>query len=172
MSEIFRQFMVQTPLWVWVLLAYLIHRGIKARRPARTSLPKLAVVPAIFTAWGLADLARLYGLEAGTAALWLAGIALGSVIGWRLLARADIRADASSGMISRPADMTLLPLLLVAFGVKYSFGVIAATSPQLLHQAGFRAADLLLCGAFTGIFIGKFARYALAHRTTRSAFGA
>lgn len=172
MSEIFKQFMIQTPVWVWVLLAYLIFRGVKARRPARTSLLKLAIIPAIFTAWGLADLARLYGLKPETVGLWLTSIVLGAVIGWRLLAHADIRADRAAGIINRPADHTLLPLLLVTFAVKYTFGVIAATSPDLLLHTGFRVADLLLSGAFTGIFIGKFARYARAYRTTGAAIGA
>lgn len=172
MSEMFKQFMIHTPVWVWLLLAYLIFRGVKARRPAQTSLLKLAVIPAVFTVWGLTDLARLYGLKPETAGLWLTGIAVGALIGWRLLFHADIRADQAAGVINRPADHTLLPLLLVTFAVKYAFGVIAATSPDLLQHMGFRMADLLLSGLFTGIFIGKFARYTRAYRMTGTALGA
>jgi hypothetical protein len=166
MSEILKEFISQTPVWAWVLLAYLIVRGIKARRPAKTSLLKLAIIPAIFTAWGIADLVRIYGLGVETSGLWVAGIALGMVIGWHLLAHAYIRADRVAGVISRPADFTLLPLLLITFAVKYMFGVIAAISPDLLHHMGFRLADLLLSGAFTGIFIGKFARYLRAYHAS------
>jgi hypothetical protein len=38
----------QTPIWVWLLLAFLITRGIAAMKPAETSLQKLAIVPALF----------------------------------------------------------------------------------------------------------------------------
>lgn len=172
MVEIFTQFIIHTPLWVWALLTYLIFRGIKARYPARTSLLKLAIIPAIFAVWGIADLARLYGLRAEVVGLWLGGIAMGAGIGWRLLAHADIRADHTTGTLWRPADRTLLALLLLTFGVKYSFGAIAAISPDLLQHAGFRLADLLLSGAFTGIFIGKFARYARAYHTQSATIGA
>ncbi|MDP4307846.1 hypothetical protein Q7W57_05500 [Stenotrophomonas geniculata] len=38
----------QTPVRVWLLLAFLITRGIAAMKPAETSLQKLAIVPALF----------------------------------------------------------------------------------------------------------------------------
>lgn len=166
MVEIVTQFMVQTPLWVWALLACLIFRGVKARRPARTSLPKLAIIPAIFAIWSLADLTRLYGLQRGTAGPWLAGLAVGALIGWRLLAHADIRADRAAGIVERPADDTLLPLLLMTFALRYGVGALAATAPDLLFHQAFRVTDLLLSGVFTGIFIGKFTRYVRACTAT------
>nr|WP_239668881.1 hypothetical protein [Stenotrophomonas maltophilia] len=41
----------QTPIWVWLLLAFLVTRGIAAMKPAETSLQKLAIVPALFAVW-------------------------------------------------------------------------------------------------------------------------
>ena len=157
--EILQQFLTQTPVWVWFLLVYLIMKGVKARRPGDTTLLKMAIIPVIFTAWGLSDLVTLYGVAADTTLLWLLGIAVGSVIGWMIVSRYAIVADKAAGVIHRPADNTLLPLLLLTFAIKYSFGVIGATSPALLAEMGFRIADLVLSGLFTGIFIGKFLRY-------------
>lgn len=172
MTEILKEFVVQTPVWVWVILAYLIFRGIKARRPAKTSLLKLSIIPAIFTVWSLVDLVRLYGVGAQTMGLWLTGLAFGMLVGWQLLAQADIQGDRMAGVINRPADFTLLPLLMITFAVKYTFGAIAAISPDLLLNTTFRMADLLLSGAFTGIFIGKFIRYARAYRIAGAMIGA
>lgn len=90
MSEIFRQFMIQTPLWVWALLGFLIFRGVKARQPAQTSLTKLAIIPVIFIVWSIIDLTRLYALSLGPVALWMAGICIGALIGWRLISRLEI----------------------------------------------------------------------------------
>lgn len=163
--EILQQFLVQTPIWAWLLLAYLVFKGIKARQPGDTTLVKMAIIPVIFTAWGLWDLVTLYGIAADTAGLWLLGIALGAGIGWLIVSRYAIVADRAARLLHRPADNTLLPLLLVTFAVKYVFGVIAAVSPDLLVQPGFRIADLTLSGLFTGIFIGKFIRYAWLWRS-------
>lgn len=163
--EILQQFLINTPIWVWAIFAWLLFRGIKARRPGDTTLAKMAMIPVIFTAWGLYDLVTLYGVTAESAGLWLTGIVLGAVIGWFILAHANIVADRAAGVLHRPADLTLLPLLMVTFAIKYGFGVIAAVAPHLLAETCFRIADLMLSGLFTGIFIGKFIRYAWIWRS-------
>ena len=157
--DILSQFITRTPVWVWVLFVYLLMRGIKARQPGDTTLLKTAIIPVLFTAWSLSDLLTLYGLAFDSAGLWLLGIAVGAAIGWSIVARYDIVANRAAGTLHRPADYTLLPLLLVTFAIKYGFGVVASVSPDLLLQPGFRLADLTLSGLFTGIFIGKFGRY-------------
>lgn len=157
--EILSQFVTNTPVWAWVLLVYLVMKGWKARTPGDTTLGKMAIIPVVFTAWGLYDLVTLYGVTIETSLTWLAGIAIGASIGWSIASRFNLVADRSAGVIHRPADMTLLPLLLVTFAVKYGFGVIAAVAPHLLAETGFRIADLILSGLFTGIFVGKFIRY-------------
>jgi hypothetical protein len=162
--EILSQFISSTPWWVFVLFVYLVMKGWKARTPGDTTLPKMAIIPVVFTAWGLYDLVTLYGVTFETAITWLAGIAIGAAIGWSIASRFNLVADRSAGFIHRPADMTLLPLLLVTFAVKYGFGVIAAVAPHLLAETGFRIADLALSGLFTGIFVGKFVRYAWVWR--------
>ena len=157
--DIVRQFLVETPLWAWALLGYLIFKGVKARRPGDTTLVTMSMIPVVFTVWGLYDLLTLYGVTP-TGAFWLAGIAAGSAVGWFIASRFDIVADRAMGVLHRPADFSLLPLLLATFAIKYSFGVISAVAPQLLTQTGFQIADLTLSGLFTGIFVGKFVRYA------------
>ncbi|MGV3491997.1 MAG: DUF6622 family protein [Devosia sp.] len=170
--EILSQFITNTPVWAWVLLVYLVLKGWKARTPGDTNLVKMAIIPVAFTAWGLYDLVTLYGVAIDTAGLWLLGIAVGAAAGWGIASRFNLVADRAAGVIHRPADMTLLPLLLVTFLVKYSFGVIAAVAPHLLAETGFRVADLLLSGFFTGIFVGKFIRYAYVWSSAPAAVGA
>lgn len=153
-----------TPLWVWALLAFLVSRGVAAFRPQATSLGKLAVVPALFTAWGLWSITARYPGAWQAWALWLAGIAVGTGIGWVLLRRLHMHVEPATGTLWRGADYSLLPLLLVTFLVKYGFEVVFAMSPALAADTSFRAAYLLLSGGFTGIFIGKYCRYLVASR--------
>jgi hypothetical protein len=42
-----------TPVYVWILLAYLISRGLNAAKVKPLSLSKMLIMPAIFTIWGL-----------------------------------------------------------------------------------------------------------------------
>lgn len=153
-------FFAHTPWWVYALFAYLIFRGVKALRPGETTLIKVAIIPVVFTIWSLLELVRLYGLAVGAIAIWVAGLAIGVAIGYFMLRKAAITVDRTTGVIHRPADYSLLPLVILIFAVKYTFGAIAAISPELLMDPGFRIADLGLSGLFTGTFIGKFAVYA------------
>ena len=156
------QFLTHTPVWVWVLLVYLFWRGMKGLKPAETSLVKLAVIPVIFTVWGIYGIAVHYGVSVASLLPSLLGLAVGTAVGWWLLRHLRITVDPATGRLHRPADRTLLPLLMVTFVVKYGFEATLAVNPTMAQVDGFRIAHLLLSGVFTGIFIGKFLRYARA----------
>ncbi|WP_256775614.1 MULTISPECIES: DUF6622 family protein [unclassified Stenotrophomonas] len=154
-----QQLISNTPVWVWGLLVFLITRGVAAMKPAEASLTKLAIVPALFTAWGLWSISGRFGGAWEAWGEWLVGIGAGAVLGWMLLRRATLTMNTSTGKLWRSADYSLLPLLLVTFAVKYGFEVALSASPSLSADGMFRAAYLLLSGGFTGIFIGKYWRY-------------
>lgn len=42
-----------TPLWAWLLLAYLVCQGIKAMQPRTTSVWRALILPVIFIVWGV-----------------------------------------------------------------------------------------------------------------------
>jgi len=157
-------FVSHTPIWVWVVLAFLVMRGVMAMKPGETSLSKLAIVPGLFTVWGVWSINVRYPASWEAWALWMVGIAAGAGIGWMLLRRVQLRVEPATGKLWRGADYSLLPLLLVTFVVKYGFEAALAMSPALVADSGFRAAYLLLSGGFTGIFIGKYCRYLVASR--------
>jgi hypothetical protein len=157
------QILTHTPWWVFLLFAFLVSRGIRAFKPAEVSPVQLAIVPAVFMIWGLAGLAERYGLDLGAFALWLAALAIGAAIGAAILRGAALKGDRTRGIIHRPADFTVLPLILVAFLSKYALAVTGAMSPEIASAAGFRIADLGVGGLFAGIFVGKFATYLRAY---------
>ncbi|MBK0026983.1 DUF1453 domain-containing protein [Stenotrophomonas sp. S48] len=158
------QILSHTPLWVWALLAFLVYRGVAAMKPGESSLVRLAIVPALFLAWGAWSISHRYGGSLQAWGEWLVGIAAGAAIGWLLLRRATLALNPATGKLRRSPDYSLLPLLLVTFLVKYGFEVAFAVSPALAGHAGFTAAYLLTSGGFAGIFLGKFCRYVVAVR--------
>lgn len=162
--DMLKLFVTHTPIWVWALLIFLITRGVSAMKPGETSLGRLAIVPALFTVWGVWSINARYGTSWEAWAQWLVGIAAGMGLGWMLMRRVMLTFNQVTGKLWRSADYSLLPLLLVTFLVKYGFESALAMSPALAGDGGFRAAYLLLSGGFTGIFIGKYWRYVVASR--------
>lgn len=159
-----QQFASHTPIWVWLLLAFLIMRGVKAMRPGETTLGQLAIVPAIFIAWSLWSISARFPGALAAWALWLGGIAAGTGLGWWLMRRATMHTDRATGALWRSADYSLLPLLVLTFVLKYGFESAFAMSPSLALDTTFRTAYLLLSGALTGIFVGRLLRYVAASR--------
>jgi hypothetical protein len=155
--------LAHTPWWVFLIFIFLVYRGIRAFNPAESSVAQLAIVPAVFLVWGLAGLSERYGLDPSAFTLWLAALAIGAAIGAAILRGAALKGDRARGVIYRPADLTVLPLILAAFFAKYALAVTAARSPEIASAAEFRLADLGVSGLFVGIFAGKFATYLRAY---------
>ncbi|MEN5095343.1 DUF6622 family protein [Stenotrophomonas sp. TWI1409] len=166
-----QQLTSQTPIWVWLLLAFLVTRGMAAMKPGETSLQKLAIVPVLFAVWGAWSISHRFGASLTAWGEWLAGIGTGAALGWLLLGHVKLTLDGATGTLWRNADYSVLPLLLLAFLVKYGFEVAFAVSPPLIANAGASAAYLLLSGGFTGLFIGKYCRYLASLRLDAAAKG-
>lgn len=47
------QILIHTPVWVWMLLAFLLWQGIQAMRPRRTPIWRALIVPVVFIVWGV-----------------------------------------------------------------------------------------------------------------------
>ncbi|WP_448955759.1 hypothetical protein [Labrys neptuniae] len=155
--------LTHTPWWVFPLFAFLVMRGIRALSPVEASLAQLAMLPTVFMIWGLAGLSERYGFDPATFACWLGALAFGAAIGAAILKGAALKSHRTRGVLYRPADFTVLPLILIAFFSKYTLAVTAATSPEIGQALSFRVAEIGLSGIFAGIFIGKFIRYLQAY---------
>lgn len=157
-------FLSGTPFWVYLLFIYLMLRGIKARKPGEVTLGKLAIVPLIFTIMGLVEMQRLYGFRLESVSLWLVSLIAGMAIGAQLVKPKALTVDRRRGIIVRPADFTVLPVMLAAFVSKYAFGVLQATDPGVATQPWVMVSEIITYGLFAGIFVGKFSRYIQAYR--------
>ena len=70
-----------TPVWVWILLVFLLSRGIKALKGGTAPLGKLAIVPVVFAVWGIAHLATEQVAGWQSAAAWVLGAVAGLLVG-------------------------------------------------------------------------------------------
>lgn len=144
---------------MYLLFAFLLYRGIKARTPATVTLEKLALIPAIFLVWDIYDLITYRDPTLITYIQWAIGILSGAIIGYILINPGRLSRSSAPRSIHRPADYSALPFMLMAFGVKYVLGVLNAISPDVLRQPAMSALAIITGGMFAGIFVGKFTRY-------------
>lgn len=154
--DVVEEFLTQTPWWVWVLFAWVIHRGWKARRARESSLRKTGMLPAILAVAGIIQLVYLFGVRAETVAVWLGGLVVGAIIGRRLLRDAPITADRARGVLMLPPDRALLPILLLLFAGKFAFGAFDAISAEELAASDLGLVELAFTGFTTGLLAGRF----------------
>ncbi|MDR5857273.1 hypothetical protein P9239_00440 [Caballeronia sp. LZ062] len=153
-----------TPAWVWVLLAVLVSRGLKAMKGGTAPLSKLAVVPAIFAAWGLLHI--FTGPEAGwePAATWLVGGLFGVGIGAMLAKKSAMTVDRVRRTVSVPGSVVPMLLILATFASKFFIGFELATTASVGVDFVLVALSALISGVIAGIFAGRFLIYWLALR--------
>ena len=132
----------QTPVWVWALFAFLMYRGTMALNGSVTSLPRLAIVPVAFAAWGLWSVATGSHEPGLSSLIWAASFAFGAMLGALRTARTPIQVDRPAGLVALPGSPMVLVLVLVVFSVKYALGAWAAIQPGAALSPAFVIYDV------------------------------
>ena len=69
-----------TPVWVWVLLAFLIYRGIVALNPRAVDPRRALVLPIVFLVWAIVDFVVSQRRDRAMHVVYPAGSLVGDVI--------------------------------------------------------------------------------------------
>jgi hypothetical protein len=143
--------LANTPIWVFVLLAYLVWQGLQALRTRTQAVWRMLIVPLVFFLTGLSRLVLAHDNAIAPLLAWLAALllfgALGLFNGPLLLA-----VDRQKGVVTRPG--TIGPLLrnITVFTLQY--GVAVATAMKLEPHAAVAVIGHAVSGASTGYFSG------------------
>lgn len=151
------QILHHTPLYVWAILAFLIHRGTVAMRDREVEVRKLCILPAAMLVLALQDIAAKFGLDGLALAAWAAGTATAMALAWRR-GGSRIVAGAMPGTVRVPGSRMPLAMMLAVFCTKYATSVWLAIQPHAHRQMLCVTAVCLLFGAFNGYFLGRLAR--------------
>ena len=162
----FQDILLGAPTWVWVLLAILVSRGLKAMKGGTAPLSKLGVMPAIFAGWGLLHLLSNPTTGWDTALMWLAGGALGVGVGAAIAKNSGMTVDRIERTVTLPGSAVPLVLILLTFAMKFWIGFELATATHIGVDSSFMVLNGLVSGAVAGIFAGRFLIYWLALRPT------
>jgi uncharacterized protein DUF6622 len=143
--------LTHTPVWVFVLFAYLVWQGIRSMQPRTQSIWRLLIVPAIFIVWGLSRIGFRQDGGAWPLLAWLIGALLLAPLafftGPRLLA-----IDRSKGLVTRAGGPIPLIRNMTVFALQYAVAVLAA-----LHLDSHSAGAIIgraVSGATAGYFVG------------------
>jgi hypothetical protein len=143
--------LTHTPIWVFVLLAYLIWQGLQALRPRTQPVWRMLIVPLVFFLMGLSRLVLAPDNAVAPLLAWLVALmlfaALGLFNGPRLLA-----VDRQSGVVTRPASIGPLVRNLTVFSLQY--GVAVASAMKLEPHAAVAIIGHAVSGASAGYFSG------------------
>jgi hypothetical protein len=159
------QTVINTPPWVWPLLAFLLFLGIRALRPRTASLWRVAILPTVFCVWGLYGLVSLHALTAQRVLPWAGAVAIGIAAGMLIASLQPIRADKVRHLVRAAGGPLTLVLILSVFASKYAFGFLHATRPDLFAEPRFWLTELALSGVLTRMFVGRFAGLWRQYRT-------
>jgi hypothetical protein len=159
------QILIHTPVWVWMLLAYLVWQGVQAMQPRRTPIWRALIVPVVFIVWGLSRIG--FGPQDNTWPLvaWIAAALALLPLG--VLTPRPFDVDPATGQIIRPGSAFALIRNLVVFSLQYAVGVVSAI------DAGDRAFAMIfgraVSGATAGYFLGSTIVLLVAYRRKRAA---
>lgn len=161
-----QQILSNTPVWVWVLLAFLVQRGVQASRDREVSLRMLLILPLVMLGISLNSLAKHYGLASWPVMLWGSTMLLtGWVVAQRMQPEQMVRISADQYRLQ--GSWTPLVLMMTIFVGKYAENVALAIVPALSQQNTYVAISSLFFGALNGVFFARVWRVLMLSQSAK-----
>ena len=141
--------LIGTPIWVWLVFAYLIFVGIKATRQRVVYIPKLLIIPVI-----LSVMKYKIFLSASTDIYlsYFICLLMSIVFGFKIASRQKFEILGSL-QVKIPGDYSTLMILISFFIIKYIFGYLNAVNNDLYRE--LVVFELSTSGIFSGYFLGR-----------------
>lgn len=144
-----------TPLWVWILFAFLIKRGVNALYDRKMRIERLFFLPILFFIWGGYNVLNETVFTNVALLMFILGILAGGIVGWVLWKNQPrLRKGSDSGFIIRSGTPLTLILILVVFIVKFIISAMSGVNPALLHSFNFNLMFGFISGLSDGVFWG------------------
>lgn len=146
-------FLKDTPVWVWILLAFLLRRGFAALYGREMTTGRLFFLPVLFLVWGVYGVITETQLAGVSLTMMAAGLLAGTALGYRLWrSQPSLRNSDKPGMIIRAGTPLTLGLIVIAFCMKFILTSAIYLQPGLGSSASF----CMLFGGVTGLVDGVF----------------
>jgi len=158
------QALTHTPWWVYLLFFALLKVGFDALKVRVIPLKKLIVLPMVFLVLSINTLITSVQINPSTLSAYSLSLLLGSLGGWLLVRKLDLKFDKRRGLVKLPGTWTTLILIMIIFSSKYYFGYAKAIDPTRVQDTLFEITMLSVSGISTGLFLGRLICYLLKKR--------
>lgn len=141
-----------TPIYVWILFAYLISRGLSATMVKEFSIQKMLLMPVIFTCWGLDKMFLHFSNLGLDLFFYLIFLCAGAGLGYILYGKRKV--FYRNNAYYRTGSYLPLVIILINFTIKYVLSVLVAIQPALYQTMQFCMIYSILSGLSVGLFFG------------------
>ena len=152
------QILINTPLWVWGLLAALLALGFSQARSRTAGVARITLLPLGLGAFSLYGTVSAFGATPTVIGSWLAATTLLLLIVTQMPLPAGVRYESATRQFHLPGSWVPMALIMGIFLTKYVVGVSLVMHPELKADANFILAIGTLYGAYSGIFAGRAVR--------------
>jgi uncharacterized membrane protein len=152
------QILINTPLWVWGLLAGLLALGFSQTRSRSVGLARVVLLPLGLGAFSLYGTVSAFGASPAVLGSWLAATLVLVLVVTQLALPAATHYDSATRRFQLPGSWVPMALIMGIFLTKYAVGVSLVMHPELKAHANFSLAIATLYGVFSGIFAGRTLR--------------
>jgi len=154
------QIVVNTPLWVWPLMLFVLWLGWYGLQPRTMPPVRLAILPPVGLATSLAGIAQ--SLQPGLAlAGWAAALAMALPLGWAIGTRRAVHLRPQDGRLEVAGGWFALSFGVSIFVVRYTLGVLSGVLPGLRAEPLWIVLSGGVGGIVTGIGLGWLANLLL-----------
>ncbi|EUJ34116.1 hypothetical protein [Brochothrix thermosphacta] len=113
---------IGTPIWVWIILLYIIKRGLDMKKDGIVKVGTTFVFPFIFIIWGLETVVTKFSNPLDAIIAYIIALIIGSYIGI-VLYSAKQRFYIDEHRLIRKGSSLPLVIILMNFSVKYALNV-------------------------------------------------
>ena len=152
------QILINTPLWVWGLLAALLALGFSQARSRTAGLGRIILLPLGLSAFSLYGTVSAFGASPPVIGSWLLATTLLLLIVTQIPLPAGTHYDSARRRFQLPGSWVPMALIMGIFLTKYIVGVSLVMHPELKAHANFILAIGTLYGVTSGIFAGRAVR--------------
>ncbi|NRN28587.1 DUF6622 family protein [Photorhabdus heterorhabditis] len=144
-----------TPIWVWILLVFLVMRGIKALSDREMRIERIFLLPTVFLIWGAHSIITETHFPDLSLIMMGIGLVFGITIGWILWrSQPRLREKPGSTLIIRSGTPLTLIVIIITFISKFIMTALLSLSPMLLHLLYYNLLFGLVSGLLDGVFWG------------------
>lgn len=152
-----QQILINTPIWVWALLAFLIYRGVLMSRDRQVTLRATFILPLLMLGLSLQGLIQHFGIRFESVGLWLLAAVCVSVLNTTYFGKNTARV-VSERLIHLQGSWIPLILMMLIFFLKYCENIAVVAQPELHSNIAFISVCSISFGIMNGLFFGKLLR--------------